>query len=105
MMDKILFKDKQLKMLLALKDTSQNWYLSNLAQRASSTYVHACNFVNACESLGIATSEKHGKIKTVKLTDKGYKLAELLESATSILGSNVANGVKVAKPEQPEQPK
>jgi predicted transcriptional regulator len=105
MMDKILFKDKQLKMLLALKDSSQNWYLSTLAKQASSTYVHACNFVNACESLGIATSEKHGKIKTVKLTDKGYKLAELLESATSIIGNSVASNAKVAKAEAPEPQK
>ena len=103
MMDNILFKDKQLKMLLTLKDSSQNWYLSTLAQHANSTYVHACNFVNACESLGIATSEKHGKIKTVKLTEKGYKLAELLESATSIIKSNAKSAEPA--PQQQEQPK
>ena len=78
MMENILFKDKQ--RLLNFKDSSQNWYLSTLAQHASATYVHACNFVNACENLGLATSEKHGKIKTVKLTEIGYKLAQLLES-------------------------
>ncbi len=101
MMENILFKDKQLKMLLTLKDSSQNWYLSTLAQHASATYVHACNFVNACENLGLATSEKHGKIKTVKLTEKGYKLAELLESASSIIGNNV----KPVKVEPQEVPK
>src|SRR5271157_5240409 len=103
MMDNILFKDKQLRMLLILKDSTQNWYLSTLAQRASATYVHACNFVNACESLGIATSEKHGKIKTVKLTDKGYKLAELLESANTIIKSTAKAAAEPAQP--PEQQK
>ena len=101
MMDNILFKDKQLRMLLTLNDSSQSWYLSTLAKHSNSTNVHACNFVNACESLGLAISEKHGKIKTVKLTEKGYKLAELLESATSIIGSNA----KSAKAETQELPK
>jgi predicted transcriptional regulator len=99
MMENILFKDKQLRMLLILKDSSQSWHLSSLAQHASSTYVHACNFVNACESLGIASSEKHGKIKTVKLTEKGYKLAELLESANAI----VKSAPKVAEPVQQQE--
>lgn len=85
MMDNILFKDKQLRMLLALKDGSQPWYLSTLAKHASATYVHACNFVNACEALGITTGEKHGKLKTIKLTEKGQRLAELLDGANSIL--------------------
>lgn len=102
MMDNILFKDKQLRMLLILKDSSQNWYLSKLAQRASATYVHACNFVNACEALGITSSEKHGKIKNVKLTEKGYKLAELLESANSIIKSSSIKAAETAPQEPPK---
>ncbi len=103
MMNNILFKDKQIRMLLALKDSSQSWYISTLAKHAGSTYVHACNFVNACEALGLASGEKHGKLKTIKLTEKGFRLAELLDGATSILKSS-ASPAAAAPAEQQQEP-
>ncbi len=83
----ILFKGKQLSIILALKDSGQSWYTSTLAKAAGATYVHTCNFINACARLGIVTSEKHGKIKEIKLTDKGAKLAEMLSSAYNLINS------------------
>lgn len=81
----ILLKNKQSNIILALKDTSQTWYVSSLAKVAGTTYVHACNFLNECESLGVVSSEKHGKIKVVKLTEKGTKIAESLTNIQTIL--------------------
>ena len=83
----ILFKDKQLRILLALRDTTQNWYITSLAKASNTTYVHTCNFLSACESLGITGNEKHGKIKLIKLTENGIKLADTLANAYSILNS------------------
>ena len=91
----ILLKNKQSKILLALRDQTQSWYISSLAKTSGTTYVHACNFINACESLGIVQSEKHGKIKVVKLTEKGAKIAESLSSIVSIMSQQ--------PPPQPEQ--
>ncbi|MGC8669975.1 MAG: hypothetical protein ACP5TL_02370 [Candidatus Micrarchaeia archaeon] len=81
----MLFKRKQLLVLLALKDSTQDWYISTLAKAANATYVHTCNFINECEKRGITVSEKHGKIKRVKLTEKGLKLAELLSNSYALI--------------------
>ncbi|MDE1811047.1 MAG: MarR family transcriptional regulator [Candidatus Micrarchaeota archaeon] len=86
-MENILFKDKQIRILLALRDASQSWYIATLAKASDTTYVHACNLVNACERMGITESEKHGKIKRIRLTEKGAKIAEMVASAYALLNA------------------
>ena len=81
----ILLKNKQSRILIALRDASQPWYVSSLAKTTGTTYVHACNFVNACEQLGIVKSEKHGKLKVVTLTDKGIKIADMLSGINNLV--------------------
>lgn len=85
MNNNIILKQKQAKILIALKDTTQNWYISTIAKASNTTYVHACNFLAECESLGITTSEKHGKIKLIRLTEKGLRLAELISSINTMV--------------------
>ena len=65
---------------------------------SSTTYVHACNFLAECEHLGITESEKHGKIKIIKLTEKGQRLAEMIAGINSL----VANGQE-QKPHEKKQ--
>jgi predicted transcriptional regulator len=83
----IILKGKQSGILLALRDASQAWYVSSLAKAAGTTYVHACNFINVCEDLGIVNCEKHGKLKVVKLTEKGAKMAEMIFGITTLISS------------------
>lgn len=83
----MVFRSKQLKILLLLRDKTKNWYISTLAKSSGTTYVHACNFILQCEGYGITTSEKHGKIKVVKLTEKGLQLSEMLSSASELINS------------------
>ncbi|MCL4373478.1 MAG: hypothetical protein M1360_01980 [Candidatus Marsarchaeota archaeon] len=92
----MLFKRKQLLIILALKDSAQGWYISTLAKAAGATYVHTCNFLKECEKRGITTSEKHGKIKLVKLTEKGMKLADMLNGAYAALNEPVQQAKKEA---------
>ena len=94
----ILLKGKQAGILLALRDTNQSWYVSSLAKAAGTTYVHACNFINVCEDLNLVNCEKHGKLKVVKLTDKGTKVAEMLYGIVGLISH-----AEVA-PQQPVQP-
>lgn len=96
MNNNIILKQKQTKILLALKDTSQNWYISNLAKASNTTYVHACNFLVTCEALGIVSSERRGKLKLIKLTDRGNKLADLI---TAINAS-----INLQEPQKPVEP-
>ncbi len=93
----IIFKTKQLKILLALRDPSQSWYIATLAKACDTTYVHACNFVGVCESMGITKSEKHGKIKLIKLTEKGSRIADMLASVNSILNIQEEKKTEAAK--------
>jgi len=81
----ILLKQKQTKILTMLRDTSQNWYISTLAKATGTTYVHTCNFLVTSEALGITSSEKHGKLKIIKLTDKGIRLADLIIAVNSLV--------------------
>lgn len=84
-MENIILKQKQVGILLALRDTSQNWYISSLAKATNTTYVHTCNFLAVCERLGITLSEKHGKLKLIKLTEKGLHLADMVISINAII--------------------
>ncbi len=99
----IIVKGKQSRLLLALRDQSQSWYISSLAKASGTTYVHACNFLNTCESMGIVQSEKHGKIKLIKLTEKGTKLADALAALTTMIGQ--VQQPQQQKPQPAEQKK
>jgi len=91
----LLLKDKHIRILFALRDTTQNWYITNLAKASNTTYVHTCNFLGACENLGITSSEKHGKIKLIKLTEKGAKLAEMLANAYALINTVESKEIEV----------
>ncbi|MDE1828141.1 MAG: winged helix-turn-helix transcriptional regulator [Candidatus Micrarchaeota archaeon] len=72
----LLFKEKQIKILLALLDKSKGWNLTEVSKAAGATYVHTSKFVARCEDLGIIQVEMHGKIKTLTLTPKGSEIAD-----------------------------
>ena len=98
-MENIILKQKQVGILLALRDTSQSWYISSLAKATNTTYVHACNFLAICERLGITSSEKHGKLKLIKLTEKGIRLADMITNINTIITPE-----QQKQPEQPKRP-
>jgi predicted transcriptional regulator len=96
-MDNLIFKYKHAKILIALRDGSQSWYLTSLAKAAGATYVHTCNFVESCEEIGFITSERHGKEKMIKLTEKGAKVADMVAS----IYSEISNQQRMQKQAQP----
>lgn len=100
----ILFKDKQARIILLLKNNQQPWYLSTLSKACDTTYVHTSNFIKTCESLGITTNEKHGKIKEIKLTERGMQLAELLSVMYGIINQTANNGAPSQQKTKVEQP-
>ena len=101
-MENILLKEKQANILVALMDASQSWYISSLAKAANTTYVHACNFLVECEKLGLTSSEKHGKIKTIKLTEKGKDVAERLVDIYKAIRPEEQESQKPAKEDEPK---
>ncbi len=105
-MPSIVLKDKQAKIFLSLKNTQQPWHISNLATSCGATYVHTHNFIKLCESLGLTTIEKHGKLKEIKLTEKGMQMAEMITNIYTIITPPQAqqkqeeNGKKEEKKEE-----
>lgn len=97
----LLLMDKQARMLVALRDQTQSWYISSLAKATGTTYVHACNFLIECERLGMVESERHGKIKTIRLTEKGAQIAALVSDIYSSMRQEPVKG----EPQKEAQPK
>ncbi len=99
----ILLKDKQARIFLLLKNVQQPWYLATLAKASDSTYVHTSNFIKKCEQMGLTANEKHGKIKEIKLTEKGMRLADALGTVYTIISQLPQQSAP--QPKQSEEPK
>jgi DNA-binding MarR family transcriptional regulator len=74
----LLFKEKQLRLLLALSKPDREWHITDLAKEAQVTYVHTSRFISKCEDAGLVIAERHGKIKKLILTEKGREIADTL---------------------------
>jgi len=73
-----LIRPKPVCILLKLKDTSKDWYASNLALACGSTYVHTAKLLKEYRKANLVTTEVKGRLKKVKLTEKGTLLAGAL---------------------------
>ncbi len=81
----IILKDKQALIILALKNNQQPWHITTLSQASGATYVHTHNFIKICVASGITSIEKHGKLKEIKLTEKGMLMAEMIANIYAII--------------------
>ena len=99
----LLFKDKQLRLLLALSNTSREWHISDLAKAADVTYVHTSRFISRCEESGIVATERHGRAKRVFLTEKGTDVASTLQGVVNKINQPKAQAAQ--KPALAGQPK
>ncbi len=73
--EKLILKDKQARLITALANKEKRWSISSLALYTNVTYVHTSRFISRCEELGIVSAEKHGRKKTLALTEKGNEIA------------------------------
>ena len=82
----LFFRRKPAMMLIALKKVSRSKYGSVLAKEVDCTYSHAVKILQTLESLGLVVFEKKGRIKIIKLTKKGYDVAEHIETIRKVVG-------------------
>ena len=75
----VFFRRKPAMILVALKRNQKNRYGSILAKEVDCTYSHAVKILQEMEKSKLVTFEKHGRIKTIALTDSGNKIAEFIE--------------------------
>lgn len=99
----LFFKDKQVRLILALSNAAKEWHLSDLSKEANVTYIHTSKFISKCEQYGIVATEKHGRIKRVYLTEKGKEMARILSGAIEKVKSPEAPQAQKA-PQQPAKP-
>jgi len=72
-------------MLVALRRNTKNRYGSVLAKEVDCTYSHAVKILQEMEKAKLVSFEKHGRIKSVQLTDSGNKVAEHIEKVKELL--------------------
>ncbi len=95
---KLLFKEKQAKILVLLLDEAKQRGLSELAKEAGATYVHASRFISQCEVEGLVRAEQRGKKKGLFLTDKGKKIASGIDEVLKIMSGKVPVEPEVKQP-------
>ncbi len=81
----VFFRKKPAMMLVALRNGTKNRYGSVLAKEVDCTYSHAVKILQEMQNAKLVDFEKSGRIKTVKLTDSGQRVAEHIEKIKDLL--------------------
>ncbi|MBU2634316.1 MAG: MarR family winged helix-turn-helix transcriptional regulator [Nanoarchaeota archaeon] len=81
----VFFRKKPAMILVALRKGGKNRYGSVLAKEVDCTYSHAVKILQEMEKAKLVVFEKHGRIKTIALTDTGNKVAEHIDKIKDLL--------------------
>jgi len=81
----VFFRKKPAMILVALRNDTRNRYGSILAKEVDCTYSHAVKILQEMEKAKLVNFEKQGRIKLIKLTDSGNKVAESIEKIKNLL--------------------
>ena len=81
----VFFRRKPAMILVALRKGGKNRYGSVLAKEVDCTYSHAVKILQEMEKAKLVEFEKQGRIKTIRLTGSGDKIAEHIEKIRNIL--------------------
>jgi len=72
-------------MLVSLKKNTRMRYGSLLAKEVDCTYSHAVKILQTLEVLKLVGFEKRGRIKVIKLTNKGREVADCIETIRNLI--------------------
>lgn len=81
----VFFRRKPANILVALRKNTKNRYGSILAKEVDCTYSHAVKILQEMEKANLVEFVKQGRIKMIKLTDNGNKIAEHIERIQTLL--------------------
>ena len=81
----VFFRRKPAMILMALRKGTKNRYGSVLAKEVDCTYSHAVKILQEMEKSRLVNFEKMGRIKTIKLTENGNRVAESIEKIKELL--------------------
>lgn len=83
-MKDIFFQERSKQILLSLASANRQ-HISQIASDIEGTYAHTFNLVKEMEGSKIVKSNKKGRTRYVALTEKGKKLAGLLQDFSATL--------------------
>jgi DNA-binding MarR family transcriptional regulator len=72
--------EKPVKALVALSDKEKTWYASLLAKHVDCTYAHMVNVLDELAAAELVVFNREGRVKLVRLTEKGEELAHEFET-------------------------
>jgi len=72
--------EKPVKALVALSDKEKTWYASLLAKQVDCTYAHMVNVLDELAAAELVVFDREGRVKLVRLTEKGEELAHEFET-------------------------
>ena len=81
----VFFRRKPAMILMALRKGTRNRYGSVLAKEVDCTYSHAVKILQEMEKARLVNFEKHGRIKSIELTESGNRIAEHIEKIKGLL--------------------
>ena len=81
----VFFRKKPAMILVALRKGGRNRYGSVLAKEVDCTYSHAVKILQEMEKAKLVDFEKQGRIKTIKLTTNGDRIADHIEKIKNLL--------------------
>jgi len=81
----VFFRKKPAMILVALRSSNKNRYGSVLAKEVDCTYSHAVKILQEMEKAKLVNFDKQGRIKIIKLTENGDKIAESIERIKNLL--------------------
>ena len=81
----VFFRKKPALMLLGLFHAKQEIYASSLAKEINCTYSHVVKILQQMHKAGLIEFVKQGRIKLLKLTKKGEKVADHINQIINLL--------------------
>ena len=79
-LEQLFLRKKPVHLLISLKNSKKNSYVSLLAKAIDCTYSHTVKLLSEFKKFGLVDFKKEGRIKYVTLTERGRDLAESLEN-------------------------
>ena len=71
--------------LITLRNAKGPMYASSLAKSVDCTYSHVVNIIQHMEDSNLVHFQKKGRLKLLKLTEKGNQIADCFVSAKNLL--------------------
>ncbi|RLG67789.1 MAG: hypothetical protein DRO11_09740, partial [Methanobacteriota archaeon] len=92
---KYFLQIKPASLLISIRESEEPIYVSILAKKTDCTYSHAIAILKRFQDMGIVDFERIGRVKLVRLTPMGIKVADSLVSFVNAF--NMGQSIKPAK--------